>query len=268
MNRTLMTGSDQFSLQELFDAVNIDDRSTICLRLQLPAAIAPLGMKLPQAYADDYEADIGTTRIDFRTFCKIVSELRVRQARAYVGSSYDAMGGFDGTRDGLGKSKSPQRRPSQHYAVFLGGACNPTTWRRDTAMPMLESAGISYYNPQVEHWTPELIAVESAAKEHADVLLIVVGIDTRAIASMIECAEYIARKRDVVVVLEDVPPNHTINGELISEAERKDLNRGRAYLADVSHRHGNPIFTNVIDALQDIIDRHIANKSDGAVGRQ
>lgn len=33
--------------------------------------------------------------------------------------------------------------------VFLGGACNPTTWRRDIAMPYLDAHGISYYNPQV-----------------------------------------------------------------------------------------------------------------------
>ena len=33
--------------------------------------------------------------------------------------------------------------------VFLGGSCNPTTWRRDTAMPQLEAAGTTYYNPQV-----------------------------------------------------------------------------------------------------------------------
>jgi Nucleoside 2-deoxyribosyltransferase like len=31
--------------------------------------------------------------------------------------------------------------------VFLGGSCNPTTWRADVAMPELEKLGISYYNP-------------------------------------------------------------------------------------------------------------------------
>jgi hypothetical protein len=41
--------------------------------------------------------------------------------------------------------------------VFLGGSCNPTTWRKDTAIPALDVAGISYYNPQVEDWSPELI---------------------------------------------------------------------------------------------------------------
>ena len=31
--------------------------------------------------------------------------------------------------------------------VFLGGSCNPTTWRKDEAIPLLDSLGISYFNP-------------------------------------------------------------------------------------------------------------------------
>ena len=33
--------------------------------------------------------------------------------------------------------------------VFLGGACGETTWRKDVAIPLLEQAGVSYWNPQV-----------------------------------------------------------------------------------------------------------------------
>lgn len=31
--------------------------------------------------------------------------------------------------------------------VFLGGSCNPTTWRKDVAIPALDELGISFYNP-------------------------------------------------------------------------------------------------------------------------
>lgn len=31
--------------------------------------------------------------------------------------------------------------------VFLGGSCNPTTWRADVAIPTLNNLGISFYNP-------------------------------------------------------------------------------------------------------------------------
>lgn len=33
------------------------------------------------------------------------------------------------------------------YDVFLGGSCNPTTWRKDVAIPYLQDAGVSFYNP-------------------------------------------------------------------------------------------------------------------------
>lgn len=41
--------------------------------------------------------------------------------------------------------------------VFLGGACGETTWRTDLAIPLLERAGISYFNPQLAPgaWTPD-----------------------------------------------------------------------------------------------------------------
>lgn len=31
--------------------------------------------------------------------------------------------------------------------VFLGGSCNPTTWRADVAIPALNEFNISFYNP-------------------------------------------------------------------------------------------------------------------------
>jgi hypothetical protein len=34
-------------------------------------------------------------------------------------------------------------------AVFLGGSCGNTTWRKHIAMPYLAAQGIEYYNPQV-----------------------------------------------------------------------------------------------------------------------
>eukprot|EP00931_Biecheleriopsis_adriatica_P005264 TRINITY_DN106792_c0_g1_i1.p2 TRINITY_DN106792_c0_g1~~TRINITY_DN106792_c0_g1_i1.p2 ORF type:complete len:104 (-),score=14.89 TRINITY_DN106792_c0_g1_i1:210-494(-) len=31
--------------------------------------------------------------------------------------------------------------------VFLGGSCNPTTWRKDVAVPMLIHKGVTFFNP-------------------------------------------------------------------------------------------------------------------------
>ena len=55
--------------------------------------------------------------------------------------------------------------------MFLGGACNPTTWRRDMAIPMLTNGGIGFYNPQVDDWTAELVILEALAKGHCEILM-------------------------------------------------------------------------------------------------
>lgn len=74
------------------------------------------------------------------------------------------------------------------HEVFLGGSCNPTTWRVDTAIPALHDAAVTYFNPQVEEWFPELIEIEEQAKMAATLLLFVVDNQTRAISSMVEIA--------------------------------------------------------------------------------
>lgn len=94
--------------------------------------------------------------------------------------------------------------------VFLGGSCNPTTWRADVAIPLLNELNISFYNPvsrsnssdwrerfqfdlvsklqQVSEWTPDLIELEHRAKEKARVLFFVIDSETRASAASIEAA--------------------------------------------------------------------------------
>jgi hypothetical protein len=71
--------------------------------------------------------------------------------------------------------------------VFLGGSCDPTTWRADIAVPLLNKAKVPYFNPQIQvtsgfsrcsanalvvsccrhlqDWHPGLIQQEAKAKE-------------------------------------------------------------------------------------------------------
>ena len=58
--------------------------------------------------------------------------------------------------------------------MFLGGSCNPTTWRQDVAIPMLRGAEVPFYNPQVEDWHAGLVAEEAQEKERAGCLLFVI----------------------------------------------------------------------------------------------
>eukprot|EP00741_Cyanophora_paradoxa_P015873 tig00020909_g15324.t1 len=137
--------------------------------------------------------------------------------------------------------------------VFLGGSCNPTTWRKDIAMPALEKAGVTFYNPQVDDWKPELVAIEAEAKLMAPCLLFVIDSQTRSLASLVEAAEFIAAGRNVVLVIMPLPENATVAGEKVQKGECKDINRAREYLRDVAKRHGARVFESVQAAIDDIV---------------
>lgn len=91
------------------------------------------------------------------------------------------------------------------FIVFLGGSCNPTRWRKEIVIPELKRHGITYYNPQVEHWGPQLIELESYAKQNSEILFFVVDNQTRAIASMIEVAFLASAQRKLILVVNDLP---------------------------------------------------------------
>jgi hypothetical protein len=144
--------------------------------------------------------------------------------------------------------------------IFLGGSCNPSTWRTDIAIPIFEKNTISYYNPQVDDWSTELIVIEALVKNNCLILLFVLDDCTRSIASMIECAEYICSGRDVVLVSKEIPSNSNIGNDICGITQIKDLNRGRSYLIDVAFRHNCPVYTNIELACEFIVNK-IKNES-------
>ena len=145
----------------------------------------------------------------------------------------------DASRDSWGANQ---------VSVFLGGSCNPTTWRKNIAVPILQRAGVGFFNPQVDEWSEDLVALEAVRKQHASILLFVVNGSARSIASMVEAAELVAAGRRVVLVLEDIVDGEVIAGQPVTGRELKDLNRARAYLADVAQRHSVVCFNNVMTA--------------------
>ena len=152
--------------------------------------------------------------------------------------------------------------------VFLGGSCNPTTWRADVAIPALTAAGVALYNPQIADWSEKdafykaqgiaggIVEVEAGAKGDSELLLFVIDGQTRSIASMVEVAEYIASGRDVVLVVNNIPDSTTIGGQVVTGGELKDLNRARAYVLDVAKRHpGNvDVFADVASAVEHCVE--------------
>ena len=121
--------------------------------------------------------------------------------------------------------------------VFLGGSCNPTTWREDSAIPLLKMADVDFYNPQVADWHKGLEVLEAVAKEESAALLFVIDSKTRAIASIQEATEYIAAGRNVALVVEDMVDGTDVDGQVVTGRELKDLNRARAYLRNQVTRY-------------------------------
>jgi hypothetical protein len=140
--------------------------------------------------------------------------------------------------------------------VFLGGACGRTTWRRDIAIPALEAAGISYFNPQlgVGEWSPAREEEEMRAKDLADVLLFVINKETRGVASIGEAAYLLGCGRRLALAVTD------ITDPSIPADERDDLNRGRIFIRSMAAQNCVPVFPGVEGAVQHAIQLVRSNR--------
>jgi hypothetical protein len=69
---------------------------------------------------------------------------------------------------------------------------------------------------------------------------------------MVETSEYISAGRKVYLVLQNVVAGSSIDGEVLGDHQAKDINRGRAYLADVAQRHHVNIYSDISLALKQI----------------
>ncbi|KAK3087781.1 hypothetical protein FSP39_010521, partial [Pinctada imbricata] len=136
--------------------------------------------------------------------------------------------------------------------VFLGGSCNPTTWREDSAIPFFKKRGITFYNPQVQTWRPELMELEAEARQTAELMFFVIDNQTRAIVSMLETAYLVAGGKQVIVVLDNYSSvdDTLFHGEKVSTQELDDIYRGRKILIDLLERNSVPVFLNINTALQ------------------
>lgn len=145
-----------------------------------------------------------------------------------------------------------QRRFSGHasgFQVFLGGSCNPTTWRHDIAIPFLKKHGITFYNPQVSNWRPELMEMEDQAKQTAELLFFVVDNQTRSTASMVEAAYIGGCARQLILVIKRFQMPIAIYEEFLLESEIEDLERSHTYLTDLIERMSIPVFSDIDTAL-------------------
>jgi len=191
--------------------------------------------------------------ITFGEFCLFATELR----KYYANHEKDPTTVFS---QPMQVSKVPERRRKNElrtqrsttsaYDVFLGGSCNPTVWRQETAIPHLKGQGITFYNPQQANWVPEMIELEHQAKVTSQILFYVLNDQTRNIGSMIEVSQYAGSNRRLIVVLNPYPgPDHRINGETLSKNEYEDLQSAMEMVQDLIERQGIPVFHNIKIAL-------------------
>lgn len=134
--------------------------------------------------------------------------------------------------------------------VFLGGSCNPTTWRTEVAIPYFRQAQINFYNPQVQTWRPELIEEENQAKSDAGILLFVIDNQTRGVSALIELAELVAGNRILVCVLKEfIRPDSRICGQIVGVKEYHELRHAQLVIKCLMERRGVPVFSNLPEAL-------------------
>jgi hypothetical protein len=196
--------------------------------------------------------------VDFGTFAVFVTEIQASRRRVLCGSVYPP--GSPLKRSEL-VAKRRKDASSSECQVFLGGSCNPTTWREDLAVPALEEAGVTYYNPQAGNWNKEMIAIEEAAKNDARLALFVIDNQTRSISSMVETAYLAASGFEIVTVINDFTPTSTIGDHVLPLDEVQDLNAAHDSLRDVLHREQVPLFNSIDMALNHIIELLRQNRS-------
>ncbi|KAJ8734728.1 hypothetical protein PYW08_013978 [Mythimna loreyi] len=193
--------------------------------------------------------------LTFGEFCVFAAELRrcSRQARQTSNKPESPQWNVDKElrdKDNICKHVNGSEASPPPCEVFLGGSCNPTTWRSDIAIPMLKKMGITYFNPQVEDWSTELMEVEHRAKAAARALLFVLDSETRAVAASVEAAHLAAAPRDLLLVLRPYTRHQNIGHETISDHEYVELSRARATLQEAVERRGLPAFTDIPAALR------------------
>lgn len=70
---------------------------------------------------------------------------------------------------------------------------------------------------------------------------------------MVEVADFVGSSRDVLVVVDDITGEApVISGDRVSRREMEDLNRGRAFVRNITDRSGCLVEETVHKALMDV----------------
>uniref|UniRef100_A0A0B7AYK2 EF-hand domain-containing protein n=2 Tax=Arion vulgaris TaxID=1028688 RepID=A0A0B7AYK2_9EUPU len=142
-----------------------------------------------------------------------------------------------------------------NFQVFLGGSCGsslqPSKWRSETAIPFLKKETITFYNPQVNTWRPELVELEDRAKNAAQLQFFMIDNNTRSVVAVCEIAYLVGCGRQIIVVFSNFSLDvEEVAMEKTSDREREDIMRARNVLMDIVERNGIPVFQDLEAALR------------------
>ncbi|CAH8451730.1 unnamed protein product [Schistosoma turkestanicum] len=137
------------------------------------------------------------------------------------------------------------------YDFFLGGACNPTTWRKEVAIPILDRLGLTYYNPQVDDWSPDLMELERKAKSMSDILLFVFeNWRTRGLVSLLEVTYLASQKKPLVLCISKLDStDSSAVSENIAKLEYQFLEEAMNCFLQMIKRLKIPCFSEVKTAV-------------------
>ncbi len=163
------------------------------------------------------------------------------------------------------------RRGSQVRDVYLGGTSRGCDrWRDQVAIPALKKHGLTYHDSRVARVSRSgrLIPLEAAAMDNSRCLLFVIQGESRSVSAMCEAAYHVGRRgreasQTVVLCVQKVPEDAGLDGpgQKLSKMAWKDYNRGRTYLSDIANREGVPVFEEVSEAIDCILQRCKSVKS-------
>lgn len=197
--------------------------------------------------------------IDFGVFTAFVTEIRAGRRRASISLTRCSKSPFK--RSELLTERTAGSRNAIGKQVFLGGSCNPTTWRKDVAVPALEEAGVTFFNPQAGSWSKEMIEIEEKEKTESRLLLFVIDNQTRSIGSMVETAYLSASGHEIVAVINDFQMGAQIGDHVLTVDEVHDLNSAHDSLRDALHKDQVPLFSNLDLAMRHLIELLRENRS-------
>jgi hypothetical protein len=108
--------------------------------------------------------------------------------------------------------------------IGLFGTCGSSRWR-DQFIISYDDQGIGYFNPQVEHWSPALAAVEAQHLASDDIILFPVTDETAGIGSLAEigfalCQAATSSRYFVFLIEPSVDPNLVADPVLAKESLR------------------------------------------------